>query len=115
VAEISIDENKAARLIAQVLRDEQKVVPDRANELARMICTRMIASMVTPTSPTLSRYRMISPWPSSLNPEWTARLEDLGVDPDLASDIWESVYECGRDLPPHVSDQNPYRVKGDES
>jgi hypothetical protein len=49
MAEIQIDQEKAARLIAQILREEKKLQPAEANDLATNMCRRLYAAM--PHSP----------------------------------------------------------------
>jgi hypothetical protein len=50
MADIRIDAAKAERMIAQILREEKKLLPADANELAANICRRLSSAMATPTS-----------------------------------------------------------------
>jgi hypothetical protein len=59
LADIQIDAAKAERMIAQILRDEKKLLPADANALATTICRRLSSAMATPTNQPLQGYRII--------------------------------------------------------
>jgi hypothetical protein len=46
-------------MIAQILRDERKLLPADASQLAAYICKRLAAAMATPTNQPLQSYRII--------------------------------------------------------
>jgi hypothetical protein len=54
---IRIERDKAERMIAQILRDERKMLPEKANGLASYICKRLQLAMGTPRKPGFSGYR----------------------------------------------------------
>jgi hypothetical protein len=58
MAQIRIDADKAERMIAQILRDEKKLLPAEANALATNICRRLTVAIPTPTNPPLQGYRL---------------------------------------------------------
>jgi hypothetical protein len=60
MAEIRIDAAKAERMISQILRDKNVLLPADANTVAANICHRLSAGMAPPTNPPLAGYRVIS-------------------------------------------------------
>lgn len=104
--EIKIEKDKAERIIAQVLRDDKKLIPAEANRLASTIATRLQTSMSMPTRPALRGDRMIPKSPPGGylqdNDFLKAVRKVVGVDGDQAQKIWETVYSFGRDLPDDV-------------
>jgi hypothetical protein len=105
MSDIRLDRGKAERLIALLLRDDHKLSPAAANDLATQICVRLQASMAMPTSPRLQGYRMIgqSP-PYGTRP---AILADLGklfddLDDESLSTLWAIVHRYCHDLPDDV-------------
>jgi hypothetical protein len=103
MAVIRIERDKAERMVAQILRDEQKMLPAQANVLAANICKRLQLAMGSPTKPGLSGYRLIHRWP----PDDTEFSEEVGskladIDERLARVLWEMVYERGTELPDDV-------------
>jgi hypothetical protein len=64
MAQIKIDDEKAARLIAHRLREEARLSPADANALAVKIVEALIAA-AEPTKPGLSRPKIIPPEPAS--------------------------------------------------
>ena len=106
MAEIRIDAAKAERMIAQILRDEKRFFPADANALAANICRRLTTAMPTPTNPPLQGDRII-PWhPPDGGSEFIAALKKkiADVNYELARELWQLVYDRGRDLPATVAD-----------
>ena len=104
MTDIRIDGDKALHIIAQILRDERKMLPADANEIASLICRRLLAAMSTPTKPGLSGYRLIDEWPPDAEEfanEVGLKLAD--IDEHLAGVLWKMVYDRGRDLPQDIS------------
>jgi len=107
--DIRIDAAKAERMIAQILRDEKKLLPADANALAANICRRLSSAMATPTNPPLQGYRMIRDNPP-YNGDFTAALGQkiADVNDRVARELWQLVYDRGRDLPAAVADPSNY-------
>jgi hypothetical protein len=106
MAEIQIDTAKAERIIAQVLRDEQKMLPEPANALATMICHRFLATMPAPTCQGLQGFRIVGQRPpanGSFADALNEKIETRHMD-QLQHEIWMLVYDRCRDLPPIVAD-----------
>jgi hypothetical protein len=106
MAEIRIDAAKAERMIAQILRDEKRLLPTDANALAANICRRLTTAMPTPTNPPLHGYRIIPSHPPNSD-EFIAALAKKIADVNygVARELWKMVYDRGRDLPATVVDQ----------
>jgi hypothetical protein len=104
--EIRIDAAKAERIIAQILRDEKRLLPADANAVAANICRRLTIAMPLPTNQPLQGYRIISPFPPDGGHEFTAALKTKIADVNLrvAGELWKLVYDRGRDLPATVAD-----------
>jgi hypothetical protein len=105
MTEIRIDAAKAERMIAQILRDEKKLLPADANATAANICRRLMTAMPMPTNPPLHGYRIINsapPFDSDFTAELAKTIAD--VDQRVASALWNMVYDRGRDLPATVVD-----------
>ena len=104
--EIKIEKDKAERIIAQVLRDEKKMLPSDANALAATVAKRLQTSMPMPTRPALRGDRMIPMSPSGSysqdNEFLRAVRKVVDADAEQARKIWETVYSFGRDLPDDV-------------
>ena len=103
MAEIRLDVDKAKRVIAQILRDEQKLLPEPATALAATICRRLLASMPSPAHRSKEDYRVIPPWPVVGGDFAFAVAEKLAVsknDPALfPEELWKLVYDRSRELP----------------
>jgi hypothetical protein len=106
MAEIRIDAAKAERIIAQILRDEKRLLPADANAVAANICRRLTIAMPLPTNQPLQGDRIISPFPPDGGHEFTAALKTkiAGVNFRVAGELWKLVYDRGRDLPATVAD-----------
>lgn len=105
MAEIRIDAGKAERMIAQILRDERKLLPADANTLAAYVCRRLSSAMSAPTNPPLQGYRIIRehpPYDSDFTAALAKKIAD--VNGNVARELWKMVYDRGRDLPPTVAD-----------
>ena len=103
--DIHIDRDKAARMLALMLREEAKLLPAQANALADKMCSRLISAMPTPTKPGMRGTRMIRRYPDhevadGFRNEISSKLAD--IDDRLADQIWEMVYERCRDLPSDI-------------
>jgi hypothetical protein len=106
MAQIRIDADKAERMIAQILRDEKKLLPAEANALATNICRRLTVAMPTPTNPPLQGYRIIRSSPPDGGDESIVALATKIADVNyrVAAEFWQLVYDRGRDLPATVVD-----------
>ena len=94
MTELRIDAGKAARIITQILRDENGIPP----AVAANICRRLTTAM--PTSP-LNRSRLISREPPDDDGFASAVAEKLTEGKSElwnASELWELVYNQGRHL-----------------
>jgi hypothetical protein len=101
---LTIDEPEAQRLFAQILRDELKLQPTKANELAETFCRRIAATMPQrERSWAVSNWRAIQEYPRR-NPELVAEMRRYlpQVDQEVADDLWGVVYQIARDLPVEV-------------
>ena len=110
MADIQIDAAKAERMIAQILRDEKKLLPADANALAATICRRLSSAMALPTNQPLQGYRIIREWPphgGDFKAEVAKKIAD--VNDRVAAELWKMVYDRGRDLPAAVADPRNYR------
>lgn len=102
---IKLDSEKANRIIAQVLRDDAKMLPEVANSIAGTICRRLITSMPLPTNPGLHAGKIIWRTPPSDSGFTEAISEKIAdVDDRVAWALWEMVYARGVDLAPDVAD-----------
>jgi hypothetical protein len=109
MSDIRIDAAKAERMIAQILRDEKKLLPGDANALAANICRRLSSAMSTPTNQPLQSYRIIREWPpfgGDFTAEVAKKIAD--VNDRVAGELWKMVYDRGRDLPATVADPRNY-------
>jgi hypothetical protein len=108
MAEIRIDAEKAERMISQILRDEGRMLPAKANEFAANICRRLAVAMAAPTTEPLTGYRAIRkqpPYGSDFAFAVAKILADAKGDPALYPEpLWTAVYDRGRDLPATVLD-----------
>jgi hypothetical protein len=107
MAEIRIDAAKAERMIAQILRDEGRILPAKANEFAANICRRLTLAMAAPTTEPLTNYRAIRRLPphgSDFAFAVAKILADAKGDPALYPEpLWAAVYDRGRDLPATIT------------
>ena len=107
MAEIRIDAAKAERMIAQILRDEKRLLPADANAVAANICRRLSTAAPMPTNPPLQGYRIIPqspPYGSDFAfavANMLAEVKDQAMFPE---ERWRLVYIRGRDLPATVVD-----------
>jgi hypothetical protein len=109
MADIQIDATKAERMIAQILRDEKGLLPADANALAANICRRLASAMATPTNQYLQGYRIISSFPPHDSGFAAALGEKIAdVNYRVALELWQLVYDRGRDLPATVADPRNY-------
>ena len=103
MAEIRLDADKAARVVTQVLRDEQKMLPEPASKLAATISKRLLASTPSPAHRSKEDYRVIPPWPvvgSDFAFAVANKLAETESDPALfPEELWKLVYERSRTLP----------------
>ncbi|MBW5438576.1 hypothetical protein FXB41_28580 [Bradyrhizobium canariense] len=105
MAEIRLDAARIERIVSQMLREDAKLLPAKANELAAKICTRLNASMATPTQPHLSGYRIIPSYPPFYGDFQQALSKKIAdVNGRVARELWDLVYERGHDLPPAIAD-----------
>jgi hypothetical protein len=109
MADIRIDAGKAERMIAQILRDERKLLPADANAIAANICRRLSSAMATPTNQPLQGYRLIQDFPP-FGSDFTAALGEkiADVNDRVARELWKLVYDRARDLPAGVADPRNY-------
>lgn len=59
MTEIRIERDAIMRLTAQVLRDQFKLTPEKANEATDNIGRRLVTSLPTPVTPGLNSARLI--------------------------------------------------------
>jgi hypothetical protein len=105
--DIRIDAAKAERMIAQILRDESKLLPTDANAVAANICRRLSTAMATPTNQALQGYRIIPAYPpDGFVPALAEKIADVNY--GVARELWQLVYNRGRDLPATVADPRNY-------
>jgi hypothetical protein len=107
MTEIQLDAIKAERMIAQVLRDDQRLLPEVANKVAAMICLRLLSAMPAPVHQALQGYRIIAPYPphdDSSFADGLGGIIDSEVDMSLVSQVWALVFERGKELPSSIAD-----------
>jgi hypothetical protein len=103
MAVIRLDSDKVERIIAQVLRDEFKMLSAPANAAASKISARLLAAMPDPNHMALQGHRVI---PQYGNDRFTDALSALFKQPvnfRLSVEIWKLVYAQGRDLPSDIA------------
>lgn len=61
MTEIRMDKVDIERIVAQVLRDEYKLLPTTANEAAENIGRRLHSSLISPQAPALNGAKITSP------------------------------------------------------
>ena len=98
--QIQIEQSKLERIISQSLRDEAKLLPERANAIAADIAKRVICSMPTPTAPALRGDRIISRHMRHES-DFIEQLQRRFLDADYrtAQALWNLVYDQCRNLP----------------
>jgi hypothetical protein len=100
---LSINAETAHRIVARYLRDEGKMQPGAANELATKVIVGIRTSMPAPTRPGLRNYRLI---PDMLHYEermkLSATLKRMGVEAS-ADEIWRTIYEMGEPAPDDIT------------
>jgi hypothetical protein len=99
--------DKAERLIALMLRDDLKVLPEAANSRANNICRWLYGAMSVPTNTPLHGYRIISdipPWGVRDGFRYDLAKYIPDVNDNVARRFWQLVYERGRDLAGTVAD-----------
>jgi hypothetical protein len=111
MADLLIEEDRAQRIIARILRDNLQVLPDKANTVATTICSGLSAAMTTPSKPSLSGWRIISSYPpygdgDKFTEDLRARIADVNY--RVARELWELVWKYGRDLPPDIAPPRQY-------
>jgi hypothetical protein len=112
MADILIEEDRAQRILARILRDDLKLPSDRANSVASSMRTGMLAAMTTPSKPRLQGWRIIDRSPPFLGED--AYLQDVrkhiagDADWSLARELWKIVWNYGRDLPPDIAPPSNY-------
>jgi hypothetical protein len=104
ITEIQLDAIKAERMIAQVLRDDQRMLPEVANKVAATICRRLLSSTPAPVNQALQGRRIIGPAPPHSFADSLGGIIDSEVDGSLASKVWELVFERGKELPSSIAD-----------
>jgi hypothetical protein len=102
--DITIDADKAERMIAGILR-EKRILPADANAMAANICRRLTMAMATPTNQPLQGYRLIRSTPSD-DAEFAEALGEKLADVNnrVARELWHLVYERARELPGTMAD-----------
>ena len=104
--EITIDADKAERMLAQILRDEAGVLPSKANELAANIRRRLSSAMPTPTHAPLQGYRLIRERPPRDSDFTVAAGKIARMNNAVALDLWKLVYDRALDLPATMADSS---------
>jgi hypothetical protein len=102
MAEIRIDAAKAERIVSQILREENGLLPADANAVAANICRRLSAAD-QPSIGGLPGYSETSATDSAFNQAVAKKLEATDQ-LWTANTLWELVYDEGHDLPPDVVD-----------
>jgi hypothetical protein len=111
MADILIEEDRAQRIIARILRDELKRSPDRANAVASSICSGLLAAMTTPSKPRLQGWRIINSYPPYKNDQFLVDVRKhiaAHADEDVARVLWRIVWNYGHDLPPDIAPPRNY-------
>jgi hypothetical protein len=107
--DITIDADKAERMIAEILRTEKRFLPADANAMAANICRRLKTAMPAPTNQALQGYRLIRRWPPSDSGFTTAVGEKIAdVNDRVAATLWQLVYDRARELPATMADSTDY-------
>lgn len=114
LSEIRLGADKIERIISQVLRDDGKLPPAKANDLATIICLRLSTSMPLPNNQQLRGYRMIAHFGPRKRPSDGVDFDDFAndlqkkiggdVDDATARAVWELVWNYSDELPPGVAE-----------
>lgn len=110
MAEILIEDDRAQRIIARILR-ENGFVPDSANTVANGICDNLRAAMYTPSKMGLQGWRIINSHPPFRDePFYQDVKAHIAADSDgnFARELWRIVWNYGRDLPPDIAPPRNY-------
>jgi hypothetical protein len=103
MTEVRLDNDKIERIIAQVLRDQYKMLPAAANEAARTIGTRLLTSLPTPTTPALNGTRVISRYaPEAFVGNFSRMTKDSPM--RTARETWALVYQHAKEIPAVLAD-----------
>lgn len=96
MTEIRIDAGKAERMLAQILRDENKMAPAAAIAAAVSICRQMISASRAPLP---TDYRAIPSHPPPAFNHTLAKLAAEGKDLLWNGDeVWALVHKLGREV-----------------
>lgn len=109
MVDITIDENRAERIIARILRDH--MLPEKTNTVASSVRSNLLAAMATPSKPGLKGWRIINGFaPFRQDEQFLEELRSFVPDADhrLADDVWQLVYKFAVDLPSDVADPRNY-------
>lgn len=108
MTEIRLDSGQVERIIAQVLRDQYKMLPAVANEAALAIGTRLISSLPTPNTVSLKGMKVMSPHPPfDFRNQFSRVMKQSGMDADTA---WDLVYQNCKAVPAVVADSYNYKT-----
>lgn len=105
MATLKIDRHAAERIVAQVLRDELKLNPAQANEIALKVGIRMDATATDLLRAGYGRgWRAIGSRPPHYGEEVTEMVNKLrrwipNADKDTIDHAWTVIYEYGREVP----------------
>ncbi|MGM4992727.1 hypothetical protein [Tardiphaga sp. 841_E9_N1_2] len=102
MTEIRLDRDVIVRIVAQVLRDDFKMLPAKANEAADDIGRRLLTSLPTPAVTGLNGARLIRQHVSIDFIE--AYKSDERTSGMSARKAWDLVYKMAEHLPPVLSD-----------
>lgn len=104
---LKIEKHAAERLIARILRDELKILPAKANEMATKICSGIEFATPDPLRSGFGAgWRAIprSAPRGEVATEIVAKLRQSipQADKEMLEDLWSIIYEYGREVPDAV-------------
>jgi hypothetical protein len=102
MTEIRLDNDKIERIIAQVLRDQYRMLPAAANEAARTIGVRLVSSLPSPTTPALNGTRVINGHaPVAFIEAFSRMTRESHMSPQTA---WKLAFEHAKEIPAVMAD-----------
>jgi hypothetical protein len=106
MTEIRLESGQVERIVAQVLRDEFKMLPATANNAARSIGKRLLCSLPTPGTSSLRGTKLIGSTPDQpFYDEFSQMMKESGMS---ARTAWDLVYDHCRPVPAVVADAVNY-------
>jgi hypothetical protein len=109
MADLLIEEGRAHRIIARILRDH--MLSEKSNTVASAICSGLLAAMTTPSKPRLQGWRIINSYPPFRDDQYLADVRKhiaADADENFGRELWRVVWNYGSDLPPDIAPPRNY-------